>query len=160
MFKFFLRVVFKSISRQKGKFLAIGVARALGAAIISSLLGVYLDMENKMAREFAGFGENIQLVPRTSSYSMAIGSVQLGGYHAYFEESDLLKLKKASTFWRNNIVNITPSSTKTEKLKEGIPLFAGTWFQKKMFVERENYWFGLQGISSWGIKGQFPKGPG
>ncbi len=157
MFVFFFKTAFKSIQKQKQKFFTIVIASAIGSAVIASMLGSYLDIEGKMALELTGFGANIEVAPKDDFSSIEVGGVSFGGGGGYLAQQDLLNLKTENTFWRNNIVNVSPFLYVGGVAENAQVVFAGTWFSENVVVENQIYTFGVTKMFSWGISGAYPK---
>ena len=80
----------------------------VGTALISSLLTVSLDIEDKMGKEMRSFGANILLAPRSESVPVEIAGMPIGevGDKSFLNDADLGRLK--TIFWKNNITGFAP----------------------------------------------------
>lgn len=134
----------------------------VGTALVSSLLAVALDVEEKVGRELRSFGANIILTPRAESVPVEIGGMPVGeaGRKSYLSEADLPRLK--TIFWKNNITAFAPFVYGTVSVSgEKIPL-AGTWFDREVPLENGDVFRTGVGETSpwWQVEGSWPTGPG
>jgi putative ABC transport system permease protein len=104
----FIRLVVRSFLRNPRRKLLGVLAVLLGIAVSTATLTVAIDVGDRLAAEFRGFGANILVRPAADSLPLQIGGVDYRPVNegAWLAESDLGKLK--TIFWRHNIVGFTP----------------------------------------------------
>src|SRR5271154_5261591 len=98
-----LRFVRESILRSPGRKALIVVAVALGCAVATAMLGVMLDIGDRVNRELRSVGANIVVPPRAAALTGGIGSLttHAAGPADYIALADVPHLKKI--FWGLNI---------------------------------------------------------
>lgn len=150
----FLRIVFKSFSRNKRrKALAVSMI-AISITIIAAMLNIWIDIEAKVAKELRVYGSNIVVKPKMQASQIA------GGFDfdplkskSFIEVNDLLKLK--TIFWRNNIVGFTPyleskGMVQTAKGDLVEAPITGTWFNNNLLVPTgEKFTAGAKALKPW-----------
>lgn len=72
--RMFLRIIFKSLKVRKNRVFITFFSIMIGAAIITALSSVYLDISAKMSRELRAYGANFFIGPAESSGSRTIDS--------------------------------------------------------------------------------------
>ncbi len=72
--RMFLRILFKSLKVRKNRVFITFFSIMIGAAIITALSSVYLDISAKMSRELRAYGANFFIGPAVSSGSRTIDS--------------------------------------------------------------------------------------
>jgi putative ABC transport system permease protein len=118
------RFVKESIWRApRRKALIIG-AIALGSAVATAMLGVMLDIGDKVNRELRSVGANIVVTPSAASLTGGIGAInaQAASASNYIAESQVPNIKKI--FWGLNITGFSPSLT----AQDGALQVEGVWF--------------------------------
>ena len=168
---FFLRMVYRSFSRQLRRRLLIAVTVCLSASIAVAMLGIVFDVGDKLNAELSTYGSNIVVQPKSDAVvSELYGGDQSGTAAsssgqdptAFLAESEVPKLK--TIFWAYNITNFAPEltihadvSTGSSK-SEQVPL-VGTWFNKTLNLSSgETTVVGVQGMRSWwSVEGNWPK---
>jgi len=60
---FYLRMIFSSFARRRGRMLVALLAVVVGATVLSGLVTIYYDMPRQMGMEFRNYGANMILVP-------------------------------------------------------------------------------------------------
>src|ERR1700683_1767321 len=118
------RIVEESIRRSpKRKALAIA-AIAMGAAVATAMLGVMLDIGDKINRELRSEGANIVVTSQAASLTGGVGSISARAANApnYIPESEVPNIKKI--FWGLNITGFSPSMT----AQDGALQIQGVWF--------------------------------
>ncbi len=129
---FFLKMIFRSFSRQFKRRLLIAVTVCLSATVSVAMLGVVFDVGDKLNAELSTYGSNIVVQPKSdavvsdlyntgdSAGSASGGSSGLDGGPAsdgsaaadsadptaFLKESDAQKIK--TIFWAFNITNFAP----------------------------------------------------
>ncbi len=140
-----LRLFFASLRRQKLLFFLAFLSAVMGTAIVSGLLGVYLESSANIARELRKYGANIVVEPAE------------GGY---LEEEDVYKIK--TIFWRHNIVGISPylyGFAEASPVRKKV-LVVGSWLKNEFLTpEGEKFVAGLLPLNQEAeIKGRYFKG--
>jgi putative ABC transport system permease protein len=104
----FIRLVVRSFVRNPRRKLLGVLAVLLGIAVSTATLTMAIDVGDRLAAEFRGFGANILVRPVADSLPLEMGGVDYRPVDegAWLAESDLGKLK--TIFWRHNIVGFTP----------------------------------------------------
>jgi len=104
----FLRVVFESLVRNPRRKLLAAASLAVGIAVATATLGVALDVEDRLAREFRSLGANILVTPQSDTLPLEIGGIDYrpDDEGATLPESGLGKLR--TIFWRLNIIGFSP----------------------------------------------------
>lgn len=144
---FFLRMVFQSFWRQKGKMAMIAFTIALGACLATAMLNVMFGVGDKVNQELKTYGANIRVVPQTASLlSDMYGIDGTGGQ--FLKEDELGKIK--TIFWAFNIVDFAPYLESDVTLggeKIGI---TGTWFSHHLSLPTgEQLDTGMNSMKSW-----------
>src|ERR1700742_1733208 len=103
-----LHFVQESIRRAPKRKALIVIAIAMGSAVATSMLGVMLDIGDKINRELRSVGANIVVTARAAAVVGGIGSIQqsAAGAANYIAEADVPKIKKI--FWGLNILGFSP----------------------------------------------------
>lgn len=119
-----LRFVEESILRAPRRKALIIAAIAMGSAVATAMLGVMLDIGDKINRELRSVGANIVVTSRAASLTGGFGSVTTtaAGAANYIAETDVPKIKKI--FWGLNITGFAPSLPATDA---GLQV-QGVWF--------------------------------
>jgi putative ABC transport system permease protein len=104
----FIRLVIRSFIRNPRRKLLGVLAVLLGIAVSTATLTMAIDVGDRLAAEFRGFGANILVRPVADSLPLQMGGVDYRPVDegSWLAESDLGKLK--TIFWRHNIVGFTP----------------------------------------------------
>ena len=168
---FFLRMIFRSFSRQFKRRLLIAVTVCLSATVSVAMLGVVFDVGDKLNAELSTYGSNIIVQPKADAVvndlyntggdadSSASGTSE-SDPTTFLKESDVPKIK--TIFWAFNITNFAPelnihadvncasesaaSADSSSCKASGVPI-VGTWFAKT-----------LNGMRSWWkLDGSWPK---
>jgi putative ABC transport system permease protein len=119
-----LRFVQESIRRAPRRKALIIAAIAMGSAVATSMLGVMLDIGDKINLELRAVGANIVVTPRAASLTGGVGSINAGAANAanYIPESQVPDIKKI--FWGLNITGFSPSLA----AQDGALQVRGVWF--------------------------------
>lgn len=168
---FFLRMVYRSFSRQLRRRLLIAVTVCLSASIAVAMLGIVFDVGDKLNAELSTYGSNIVVQPKSDAVvSELYGGDQSGTAAsssgqdptAFLAESEVPKLK--TIFWAYNITNFAPELTihadvSTGSAKSEQVSLVGTWFNKTLNLSSgETTVVGVQGMRSWwSVEGNWPK---
>lgn len=114
---FFLRMIFRSFSRQFKRRLLIAVTVCLSATVSVAMLGVVFDVGDKLNAELSTYGSNIIVQPKADAVvndlyntggdadSSASGTSE-SDPTTFLKESDVPKIK--TIFWAFNITNFAP----------------------------------------------------
>lgn len=148
-----LRILSESFIKRKRR-KAIGIlAVALGSSLATALVGVTIEIKDKMAAELKVYGSNILI--RSEKGRSSEGAS--GSSHHYLNEKYLPRLKEM--FWANNIVNFTPFLETWAFVKGRSVTIQGTWFSKELrLVGGESWTTGARTLFPyWKIQGQWPK---
>jgi putative ABC transport system permease protein len=154
-----VRIIARSLTRQRRrKLLSLG-AVALGMTVATTVATIALDVGDKVNRELRSFGANIAVTPAADSLTVAIGGVDYrpAGAGAFLAEESLSKLKKI--FWRNNILAFVPYLSAPATVRGRRVMLTGTWFEKSIRVDRsEVFSTGLEKMHpTWRVQGGWPK---
>jgi putative ABC transport system permease protein len=127
----FFRFLAESIRRSPRRKALTMVAVAMGTAVATSMLGVMLDIGDKVNRELRAMGANIVVTPRARVNAVNIAGVEATPVSddAFIPESSVPKLK--SIFWALNITGFAPSLTIPVKLNAAEVPVRGVWFNRK-----------------------------
>jgi putative ABC transport system permease protein len=119
-----LRFIKESITRAPRRKALIIAAIAMGSAVATAMLGVMLDIGDKINRELRSEGANIVVTSRTAALTGGVGSINAGasGAASYIPESQVLDIKKI--FWGLNVIGISPSLI----AQDGALQVQGVWF--------------------------------
>src|SRR5438067_493153 len=98
-----LRFVRESIRRAPRRKALIIAAIAMGSAVATAMLGVMLDIGDRINGELRAAGANIVVTPRAASLTGGVGSIAASpaGAANYIPESQVPDIKKI--FWGLNI---------------------------------------------------------
>lgn len=176
---FFLRMIFRSLSRQLKRRLLIAVTVCLSATVSVAMLGIVFDVGDKLNAELSTYGSNITVQPKSDAVISDLYSTEDSGDSgsgagstgtaadptAFLKESDAAKIK--TIFWAFNITNFAPQLNIHAQAGSGdgsgaegtsIPV-VGTWFHKTLHLETgESTVAGVQGMRSWWtVQGSWPK---
>ena len=175
---FFLRMIFRSFSRQLKRRLMIAITVCLSATVSVAMLGIVFDVGDKLNAELSTYGSNITVQPKADAviselYATGEGASGAGASGgdsgvaadptAFLKESDAAKIK--TIFWAFNITNFAPQLNVHMTVSTGcagVPdsqvsacpgvnaPTVGTWFHKTLHLETgESTVAGVQGMRSW-----------
>ncbi|MFW3145929.1 MAG: ABC transporter permease [Thermoplasmatota archaeon] len=145
----------KSFKMRKWRYLLPSLALIIGISMITSLIMVSIDTEERIANSLRAFGPNLIVVPRSEDIQLNVGSVNLGVITEteYISEYDAKMIrdlplevfgdKVKGVLGKNALlyVNVKAEGTRDVTL-------VGTWFDE------------LQGINLWwDITGEYPSIP-
>jgi putative ABC transport system permease protein len=122
---FYFKMVVSSLLRRRSRMLTALLAIALGAALLSGLAEIAVDLPRRMREDFRSYGANLVFVP-------------LG--EAVFSEGDLEKA--ASLLPQNELVGLAPFRFKLIKINEQPFMAAGTILSE---VKKTSPYFFIQG---------------
>lgn len=120
-----LRFVQESIRRAPRRKALIILAIAAGSAVATAMLGVMLDIGDRINRELRSAGANIAVTSRAASLTGGVGSIAAGaaGATSFIPESEVPDVKKI--FWGLNITGFSPSII----AQDGALQVQGAWFE-------------------------------
>jgi putative ABC transport system permease protein len=118
------RFIRESITRAPRRKALIIAAIAMGSAVATAMLGVMLDIGDKINRELRSEGANIVVTSRAAALTGGVGSINAGasGTANSIPESQVLDIKKI--FWGLNVIGISPSLI----AQDGAMQVQGVWF--------------------------------
>ncbi len=154
----FLRLIKRTFTKGfKSKILAVA-AIMLGTSMATAMLGISMDIGDKMNRELKSYGSNIIVKPESAYIPAEINGVEIGGKKGsrkFLTEEDALKIKMI--FWRHNIVDLAPYLKVQAEVKGEKTAVNGTWFDdEKRIPTGEKYKLGIKDLKSWWeIKGEW-----
>ncbi len=119
-----VRFIKESITRAPRRKALIIAAIAMGSAVATAMLGVMLDIGDKINRELRSAGANIVVTSQAASLTGGVGSINAGAANAasYIPESEVPNIKKI--FWGLNVTGFSPSIT----AQDGALQVQGVWF--------------------------------
>ncbi|MGD0363574.1 MAG: ABC transporter permease [Bryobacteraceae bacterium] len=127
----FLRFVSQSIRRSPRRKAMTVAAVAMGTAVATAMLGVMLDIGDRVNRELRSLGANLMVTPKAQSLPVEIGGISYRPVSSqdYIPEDQVRKIK--STFWQLNITGFSPSLQSVASLGgRNVPV-EGVWFRRR-----------------------------
>ncbi|MGA2588706.1 MAG: ABC transporter permease [Bryobacteraceae bacterium] len=127
----FLRFVSQSIRRSPRRKAMTVAAVAMGSAVATAMLGVMLDIGDRVSRELRSLGANLMVTPKARSLPVEIGGINYRpvSREDYIPEDQVPKIK--STFWHSNITGFAPSLKAAASLGgQNVPV-EGVWFRRR-----------------------------
>lgn len=120
-----LRFVQESIVRAPRRKALIIAAIAMGSAVATAMLGVMLDIGDKINSELRSEGANIAVTAQASAVTGGVGSIAAGAAGAadYIPESEVPDIKKI--FWGLNVTGFSPSLAAQDRALQ----VEGVWFK-------------------------------
>src|SRR5215472_10228531 len=105
----FLRFVSQSIRRSPRRKAMTVAAVAMGSAVATAMLGVMLDIGDRVNRELRSLGANLIVTPKGRSLPVEIGGISYRpvSKEDFIPEAAVPKVK--ATFWHLNIIGFAPS---------------------------------------------------
>ena len=105
----FLRFVSQSIRRSPRRKAMTVAAVAMGSAVATAMLGVRLDIGDRVNRELRSLGANLIVTPKGRSLPVEIGGISYRPltHEDFIPEAAVPKIK--TTFWHLNIIAVAPS---------------------------------------------------
>lgn len=118
------RFVQESIRRAPRRKALIVAAIAMGAAVATAMLGVMLDIGDKINSELRSEGANIAVTARAAAVMGGVGSLSASaaGTADYIPEEEVPNIKKI--FWGLNVLGFSPSLA----AQDGALQVEGVWF--------------------------------
>jgi putative ABC transport system permease protein len=156
----FYQMLKGALMRQKGKLSMIAFTMALGVSLATAMLGVMMDVGDKVNQELKTYGANLTVVPRGTSLLSELYELEAengekdaadssaANAQKYLAEDELVKMKMI--FWAFNIVDFAPF-LETAAVVEGQPVtLVGTWFDKHLDLPTgESVDTGMKRLKSW-----------
>jgi putative ABC transport system permease protein len=149
----FLRFVAESIRRAPRRKAMTVAAVAMGTAVATAMLGVMLDIGDKVNLELRSMGANIRVTPRARLAAVDVGGVRATpvSADAFIPEAAVPKIK--SIFWALNITGFAPSLTVPTKLNGADIPVRGVWFNRKYKGEQRA---GIRAMNpAWKVNGHW-----
>jgi putative ABC transport system permease protein len=150
----FLRYVAESIRRAPGRKVMTVAAVAMGTAVATAMLGVMLDIGDKVNLELRSMGANILVVPTARAAAVNINGITAlpASSENYIAETQVLKIKKI--FWALSVTGLAPSLTVSTKIN-GIDVpVRGVWFDH---IYQDNKHAGIRLMNpTWKVTGRWP----
>src|SRR5579862_4035412 len=105
----FLRFVSQSIRRSPRRKAMTVAAVAMGSAVATAMLGVMLDIGDRVNRELRSLGANLIVTPKSRALPVEIGGVSYRpvAREDFIPEAAVPKIK--TTFWHLNIIGFAPA---------------------------------------------------
>ena len=159
---FLLRLLYRSFTRQLRRRSLIALTVALCASICVAMLGIVLDVGDKLNAELTTYGSNIVVQPKADAVvSNLYETDRDAAPTAYLDESTIPKIK--TIFWAYNIVDFTATlkgSVKASSSGGEVDDLSvtGTWFNKDLSLPTgETTVAGVTTMRSWWtMEGSWP----
>jgi putative ABC transport system permease protein len=153
----FLRFVSQSIRRSPRRKAMTVAAVAMGAAVATAMLGVMLDIGDRVNRELRSLGANLMVTPKARSLPVEIGGISYRPLSSqdYIPEDQVRKIK--STFWQLNITGFAPSLMAAVSLGgRNVPV-EGVWFRRSFRgADGSTLQAGLRTVNgAWKVEGRW-----
>ena len=151
---FFTRLLSRSFTRQPRRRGLIALTVALSTAISVAMLGVVLDVGDKLNAELTTYGSNIVVQPKADA--VVSGLYETGDEPdptSFLKEDEVGNIK--TIFWAYNIVDFAPSLTAHLNVSSGSAdggsvRVRGTWFNKDLALSTgESVTAGVTTLRSW-----------
>ena len=159
---FLLRLLYRSFTRQLRRRSLIALTVALCASICVAMLGIVLDVGDKLNAELTTYGSNIVVQPKADAVvSNLYETDRDAAPTAYLDESTIPKIK--TIFWAYNIVDFTATLKGSVKVSSSGGevddlSVTGTWFNKDLSLPTgETTTAGVTTMRSWWtMEGSWP----
>ncbi|TAN02781.1 MAG: ABC transporter permease [Rhizobiaceae bacterium] len=127
----FLRFVSQSIRRAPRRKAMTVAAVAMGTAVATAMLGVMLDIGDRVNRELRSLGANLAVTPRSHSLPVEIGGIDYRpvSREDYIPEAQIPKIK--ATFWQLNITGFAPTLHAMAQAGSLRVPVDGVWFDRQ-----------------------------
>ena len=118
------RFVKESIRRAPRRKALIIAAIAMGSAVATAMLGVMLDIGDKVNNELRSVGANIVVTPRSAALTGGVGGLttSVASASTFIPEDQVTTVKKI--FWGLNVTGFSPSLI----AQDGAIQVRGVWF--------------------------------
>ena len=159
---FLLRLLYRSFTRQLRRRSLIALTVALCASICVAMLGIVLDVGDKLNAELTTYGSNIVVQPKADAVvSNLYETDRDAAPTAHLDESTIPKIK--TIFWAYNIVDFTavlkgPVKVSASGGQVDDLSVTGTWFNKELSLPTgETTVAGVSTMRSWWtLEGSWP----
>ena len=159
---FLLRLLYRSFTRQLRRRSLIALTVALCASICVAMLGIVLDVGDKLNAELTTYGSNIVVQPKADAVvSNLYETDRDSAPTAHLDESAIPKIK--TIFWAYNIVDFAATLKGSVKVSSSGGevddlSVTGTWFNKDLSLPTgETTVAGVTTMRSWWtLKGSWP----
>ena len=159
---FLLRLLYRSFTRQLRRRSLIALTVALCASICVAMLGIVLDVGDKLNAELTTYGSNIVVQPKADAVvSNLYETDRDAAPTAHLDESAIPKIK--TIFWAYNIVDFAATLKGSVKVSSSGGevddlSVTGTWFNKDLSLPTgETTVAGVTTMRSWWtLKGSWP----
>jgi putative ABC transport system permease protein len=107
-------------------------AVAMGTAVATAMLGVMLDIGDRVNRELRSLGANLMVTPKVRSLPVEIGGISYRPVSTedFIPEDQVAKIK--TTFWQLNITGFSPSLSASTMLDGRAVPVEGVWFRRTL----------------------------
>lgn len=126
------------MARRRGRIAFAVISVVMGAAVITALLAVSMDVEEQVAADFRKYGANLVVVPQSDTIEVGFPGVTFGSVteQGYIEEEDVWRIMRIS--WRTNILGFAPFlysvvHADSETASQDVVL-AGTYFDQQVEI--------------------------
>lgn len=147
----FLRMILRTLARQRNKMLMIAFTVILGVSLSTSMMNVMLGVGDKVNRELKVYGANITVRHKEAALMNDLYGLNegLGVNDKFLIEDDVLKLK--TIFWGFNIVDFVPILDGRVQLDGvGDVSIMGAWINKHAVLNTgEELNTGLRPLRNW-----------
>ena len=145
----FLRMITKTLIRQKSKMIMIAFTVVLGVSLSTAMMNVMLGVGDKVNRELKVYGANITVRHKDAALMSDLYGLEGQGVNDKFlREDDVLKLK--SIFWGFNILDFAPILEGRATLNGSEVSIIGTWPEKHATLPTgEELHTGLKSLRTW-----------
>ncbi len=145
----FLRMITKTLIRQKSKMIMIAFTVVLGVSLSTAMMNVMLGVGDKVNRELKVYGANITVRHKDAALMSDLYGLEGQGVNDKFlREDDVLKLK--SIFWGFNILDFAPILEGRADLNGSEVSIIGTWPEKHATLPTgEELHTGLKSLRTW-----------
>jgi putative ABC transport system permease protein len=151
----FLRYVAESIRRSPRRKAMTVAAVAMGTAVAAAMLGVMLDIGDKVNLELRSMGANILVVPAARAAAVNVDGITAlpASSENFIAESQVPKVKKI--FWALNVTGFAPSLTVPARINGTDVPVRGVWFDH---IYEGNKHAGIRLMNpAWKITGRWPQ---
>jgi len=154
----FFRFVAESIRRSPRRKAMTVLAIAMGTAVATAMLGVMLDVGDKMNLELRSMGANISVTPRARMVGLESAGTRATplGADDFIPENQIPKLK--TIFWQLNLTGFVPSLSDVARVN-GIDIpVRGIWFDRAYLTpDGRELRTGARVVNpSWQVDGHWP----
>lgn len=159
---FFARLLHRSLTRQLRRRSLIGLTVALCASVSVAMLGVVLDVGDKLNAELTTYGSNIVVQPKADAVVANLYETQDDAeVSAFIDEAEVADIK--TIFWAYNIVDFAAVLTaeaeaSSDQARAEDIRVRGTWFNKELELPTgETVVAGVTTLRSWWtLEGRWP----